>query len=96
MKTFSLEDVKDRHIGKRGTAAREQYEFELQLSIVGDVIRKLRKQRNLTQEELGEMIGVQKAQISKLETNAGNITLETVLRVFSALKAQVSFKVDTK
>lgn len=94
MKTFSLEDVKDRHIGKRGTTAREQYEFELQLSLVGDLIRKLRKQRNLTQEELGEMIGVQKAQISKLETNAGNITLETVLRVFTALKAQVSFKVE--
>ena len=85
----------DRFIGKRGSATREQYEFELQLANVAFMIKQLRKQRKLTQEELGDLIGVQKAQISKLETNAGNITLETVLRVFSALKASVSFKIDT-
>lgn len=94
MKVYTLDEIKDRHIGKRGTVAREQYEFELHLSLVGDGIRRLRKQRKLTQEELGEMIGVQKAQISKLENNAGNMTLETVLRVFSALKTSVSFKIE--
>lgn len=94
MRVYTLDEIKDKHIGKRGSRAREQYEFEMRLAEVGDGIRHLRKQRKLTQEELGEMIGVQKAQISKLESNAGNITLETVFRVFSALKVDVSFKID--
>jgi HTH-type transcriptional regulator / antitoxin HipB len=95
-KVYTLEEVTDHYIGKRGTAAREQFEFELKLSQVGDGIRYLRRQRRMTQEDLGDLIGVQKAQISKLESNSGNITLETVLRVFSALGVDVSFKFDMR
>ena len=43
-------------------------------------------ERNMTQAELGKLIGVQRAQISKLENNTTNVTIETILRVFSALK----------
>ena len=46
------------------------------------------------QEELGKLIGVQRAQISKLENNTTNVTIETILRVFSALKAKVNFNVE--
>lgn len=94
MRVYTLDEIKDRHIGKRGTLAREQYEFEVKLAHVGDAIRSLRKQRKLTQEQLGDLIGVQKAQISKLESNSGNVTLETVLRVFSALKADITFNIS--
>ena len=48
----------------------------------------------MTQEELGKLIGVQRAQISKLENNTTNVTIETILRVFSALKAKVNFNVE--
>ena len=48
----------------------------------------------MTQEELGKLIGVQRAQISKLENNTTNVTVETILRVFSALKAKVNFNVE--
>lgn len=48
----------------------------------------------MTQEELGKLIGVQRAQISKLENNTTKVTIETVLRVFSALKAKVNFNVE--
>jgi transcriptional regulator with XRE-family HTH domain len=58
------------------------------------MIKQVRLERNLTQEQLGKLIGVQKAQISKLENSATNVTMETVLRVFNALKAKVSFKVE--
>lgn len=57
------------------------------------MIRKVRLERNLTQEELGKLVGVQRAQISKLENNATNVTIETILRVFGALKAKVNFNV---
>ena len=58
------------------------------------MIRKVRLERNLTQEELGKLVGVQRAQISKLENNTTNVTLETILKVFGALKAKVSFNVE--
>lgn len=94
MKTYTLDQVKDEIIGKRGTATRDVYEFELNLELLGEMIRVTRQQRNLTQEQLGELVGVQKAQISKLEKNANNVTVETILKVFNALKAKVNFKIE--
>jgi len=93
MKLYSLDEIKDEFIGKRGTAKRDIYEQELQLEALGDIIRQVRIERNLTQEQLGKLLGVQKAQISKLENNTTNVTMDTVLRVFNALKAKLSFKV---
>lgn len=61
---------------------------------MGEIIRVTRQQRNLTQEQIGDLIGVQKAQISKLEKNANNVTVETILKVFNALKAKVNFKIE--
>ena len=52
------------------------------------------QERNLTQEELGKLIGVQKAQISRIENNASNVTMDTLLRVFTALKAKVKLQVE--
>lgn len=94
IKRFTLDEVKDKFIGEVGSAQRDQYEFELKLDLIGEIIKKARKERNLTQEELGKLIGVQKAQISKLEKSANNVTIATVLKVFDALKAKVNFKVE--
>ena len=94
MKMMSLEELKDRDIGKVGTPERDQYEFDLKMEILGDMIKSVRKERHLTQEQLGELIGVQKSQISKLERNTKNVTIETILKVFNALKANVKFSVQ--
>jgi HTH-type transcriptional regulator/antitoxin HipB len=94
MKTYSLDQVQDRLIGKKGTPERDRFEYELQLDLIGQAIKKTRQERHLTQEQLGKLIGVQKAQISRLENNASNVTLDTLLRVFSALKAKVKLQVE--
>lgn len=94
MKLYTLEEAKDKHIGKLGTEKRDRYEYELRLDLLGEMIKRTRKERHLTQTELGEMIGVQKSQISRIERNAKNVTIETILRVFSALKAKVNFNVE--
>ena len=91
---YSFDQIKDEFIGEIGTEKRTRYEQELQLEVLGDLIKKVRVERNLTQEELGKLIGVQRAQISKLENNTTNVTLETILRVFGALKAKVNFNVE--
>jgi len=48
----------------------------------------------MTQGELGKLIGVQKAQISRLESNTSNVTVDTLLRVFTALRAKVKLQVE--
>ena len=94
MKTYTFDQVKDELIGKAGTSERDLFEYELQMDLIGKAIKQTRKERNLTQEELGKLIGVQKAQISRLENNVGNVTMDTLLRVFTALKAKVKFQVE--
>ena len=94
MKMMTLDQLKDRDLGITGTPERDKYEFDLRMELLGEMIKSVRKERNLTQEQLGEMIGVQKSQISKLERNTKNVTIETILKVFGALKANVKFSVE--
>jgi len=94
MKMMTLDELKDRDIGAIGTPERNQYEFELKMEVLGDMIKSVRKERHLTQEQLGQLVGVQKSQISKLERNTKNVTIETILKVFNALKANVKFSVQ--
>jgi DNA-binding XRE family transcriptional regulator len=93
LKTYSLAEMKDKYIGKVGTANRDEYEYELRMDVLGKMIKSTRQQRNLTQEELGKLVGVQKAQISKLENSTNSATIETVLKVFGALRAEINFNV---
>jgi len=93
-KIYTLEQAKDKHLGKIGSEKRDKYEYELRLDILGEMIKQTRKERQLTQSELGKLIGVQKSQISRIERNTKNVTLETILRVFRALKAKVNFNVE--
>lgn len=94
MKTYSLEQLTDQYIGKLGTPKRELFEQELRLDLIGDAIRKARKAKNLTQEQLGELVGVQKSQIAKIENSTTDARFSTVLRVFDALKAKVNFTIE--
>jgi predicted transcriptional regulator len=94
MKKYTLEELTDNYIGKKGTTKREQFDFELKLDILGDMIKKARKEQHLTQEQLGELVGVQKAQISKIENNTKDVRLSTIMKVFEALKAKVKMTID--
>lgn len=93
-KTVSLDTIIDKHIGKRGTSNRDAFENELRIDLLGQAIKQARQERNLTQEQLGELVGVQKAQISKIENSVKNARFETIIKVFEALGAKVSFNVE--
>ena len=93
LKTYSFNEMKDKYIGKVGTQERDEYEYELRMDILGKMIKTARQERNLTQEELGRLVGVQKAQISKLENSANSATIDTILKVFETLKAEINFNV---
>jgi DNA-binding XRE family transcriptional regulator len=94
MKTYTLEEMTDKHIGKKGTSRRDDFEEELRLDILGQTIKNIRKERHLTQSELGELVGVQKSQISKVENNLTDARFETILKVFKALDVKVKFNVE--
>ncbi len=89
MKLYSLDEVTDEIIGKKGTAERNEFDNEVEEALhayrIGEAIKKARIQHNLTQEELGEKIGVKRSQICKLENGRCSPTLSTMSRVFRAL-----------
>ena len=83
------DEMKDELWGPIGTPERDAMEAQLKEEIhayfVGEAIKSARLKQNLTQEELGERIGVKRSQICKLENGKSSITLSTISRVFRAL-----------
>jgi HTH-type transcriptional regulator/antitoxin HipB len=47
MKTYTLDEAKDKYLGKKGTAERDAYENELRLDLIGEAIKQARKERTL-------------------------------------------------
>ena len=96
MKLYSFEEILDEDLGKIGTPTRDAFEAEAEAEIhayhIGEAIRQARKSMRLTQQQLGELMGVQRAQISKIESGR-NISFATIARAFKAMgiPANLSF-----
>lgn len=80
-KMTSFSEHLDKQYGKRGTEAREQYEEEFEAFKLGVMIQELRKEQGLTQEQLAEKCGTTKTYISRIENNASDIRLSTLMRI---------------
>ena len=93
MKLYTLDEMMDRDIGPVGTPERDRFDAEVAGEIhayhIGEAIRQARLARNLTQEQLGERMGVQKAQISRLERGKSP-SFSSMMLAFKALGVQVS------
>ena len=92
MKTYKIEEVEDMLLGPRGTTQRENYEAELDEFYIGEAIRRARLSKNMTQEELGARVGVQRAQISRIEKGK-NITLANISRLMKAMEIQATLSI---
>ena len=77
----SFADHLDQEYGKRGSKKREAYEQEFEAFKVGALIQEMREQQNLTQEQLAEKCGTTKSYISRIENNASDIRLSTLMRI---------------
>ncbi|MCM1317780.1 MAG: helix-turn-helix domain-containing protein [Bacteroides sp.] len=88
MKYATFEELEDKYIGNIGTPRRDAYEQALKEEIhsynIGEAIKQARIKQELTQEQLGERMGVQRAQVSRIESGR-NLTFATVARAFKAL-----------
>jgi len=93
MKTYTLRQAEDKLIGKIGDKSRNDYELRIKLIQFGQLIKEVRKEKGLTQMELGDLIGVTKSQISKLENGNSNMTIGTIFKIFEAMKSEIYFEV---
>lgn len=94
MKTYTQEEMLDRTLGPKGTPERDEYEAQVNDYLIGLAIRQAREAQKLTQEQLGERIGVQRARICSIEKGA-NLRLSTLRRIFSALGMEVKLDIAT-
>lgn len=96
LKLYTLEEVENEIIGPVGTPERDQYEMDLENELyaykLGETIRKARISQNLTQEQLGEKVGIRKSQISKLE-HGKSISLLSMTRIFKAMGIPLTLEV---
>ena len=95
MKFIDFEDTLDRDLGPVGTPKRDAFERDVDESVhaykLGEAIKQARLSKKLTQEQLGERIGVQKAQISRLERGK-SISLSSITRIFKAMNIPLTLE----
>lgn len=93
MEIYTQQEVDDRLLGPVGTPRRDAFEARLAAEIesykIGEAIKQTRRQQNLTQKQLGERMGVQEAQVSKIESGK-SITYSSLVRAFKALGAKTA------
>ena len=77
----SFADHLDNQYGKKGTSKREKYEQEFEAFKLGVMLQELRKEKGLTQQELAEKCGTTKTYISRIENDASDIRLSTLMRI---------------
>ena len=93
MKTYTHEEMLDSIIGKKGTKARQDYDDKVRMLTIGEAIRKTRIEKKMSQEKLGKLIGVKRAQISRIE-HGNNLSLNAIAKIFSALEIKADIVTD--
>ena len=96
-KLSSFSDHLDSQYGASGSLEREKYEQEFEVFKLGVMLQELRKEKGLTQEQLAEKCGTTKNYISRIENNASDIRLSTLMRIVQdGLDGFLNFKVEFK
>jgi HTH-type transcriptional regulator/antitoxin HipB len=94
MKTTTINELLDRDIGIKGTPEREKFDAKVQAGVIAAQLKELRKQKNLTQQQLADLVGMDKGGISKIEKGTRNLTLETINRIAHSLGAKVNLSLQ--
>jgi len=91
----SFDDHLDEQYGKIGTELRDKFNEEFETFKIGVLIQEARKKQHLTQEQLAERVGTTKNYISRIENNASDIRLSTLLRIIrEGLGGSLKFSLD--
>ncbi len=91
----SFDDHLNEQYGKIGTESRDKFQEELETFKIGVLIQEARKKQHLTQEQLAERVGTTKNYISRIENNASDIRLSTLMRIIrEGLGGSLTLTVD--
>lgn len=94
-KVVDFDEHLDREYGQRGTKKREAFEEGFEAFRLGVMLQELRKNRGLTQEQLAKKCGTTKTYISRIENNASDIRLSTLMRIIrEGLGGHLKLKVE--
>lgn len=91
---YTQEEILDRHIGKAGTHRREHFEHDFNNFLIGEAIRKARTDSKLTQQQLGDIAGLNRSQVSMAERGT-RITVTTLSRILHALGLNARLSIPT-
>lgn len=78
----SFADHLNQQYGERGSIERERFEEGFEAFKLGVMLQEMRKEQGLTQEQLAMKCGTTKTYISRIENNASDIRLSTLMRIF--------------
>lgn len=84
MELYTLENIKDKYIGKKGSPKRDKYETNLNAFLMGEAIKEARLKKQLTQQQLSERSGIGRTAISRVE-NGKDCSLSTISRICRAI-----------
>tara|TARA_R110002049_G_scaffold133950_2_gene293356 strand:- start:1566 stop:1877 length:312 start_codon:yes stop_codon:yes gene_type:complete len=93
--TKSWKDIKDTVYGEKGTERRDGLERDFESFKIGLLLRNAREEKNLTQEQLGELVDKKRTYISRVENNGSNLTLKTLYEIVEkGLGGKVTISID--
>ena len=84
MELYTLENIKDKYIGKKGSPKRDKYETDLNAFLMGEAIKEARLKKQLTQQQLSKRSGIGRTAISRVE-NGKDCSLSTISRICRAI-----------
>ncbi len=96
MKLTTIDELTDEIIGKKGSPERNTFEYDLKMDIIGTIIKETRLKQKMSQADLASKLGVQKAQISKLENNTKDFRIGTIIKALDALGASLKLSVSVR
>jgi ribosome-binding protein aMBF1 (putative translation factor) len=80
-KIQTLDQLKDEHYGKKGAPKREQFEKGYEAFKIGVLLQEARLKKGLTQEQLADRCGTNKAYISKVENSIKDVRISTLQKI---------------
>lgn len=87
-RSFKAKELLEQRYGKKGTESREEFREEAFSYYFGEIIKNRRKELNLSQEQLADMIGKKRPYISRIE-NGEDIRMSNFVLVANALDLSI-------
>ncbi|MBK0384572.1 XRE family transcriptional regulator [Pedobacter changchengzhani] len=77
----TLDEILDKKYGEKGNPKREEWEQQFEAFRLGALLEEARTKLGMTQEQLAEKCGTNKSYISRIENDASDIRLSTLMKI---------------